>query len=412
MPRTRYGTPLWIPRSASRTRGAPSRQERHPRLTDTVETDVAVVGAGLTGTLIACQLARAGRRVVLLEADRAGATAALDAGWIVETPGVPFRELRARHGLKAARHLYEATRKSALDVAAFLRRLGTNVGLDGRESLLLPAPFEDPKALEREQQARAEAGLDAVWLPPRRIAAEVRVDQPRGGLKTHSEGVVDPYRAWRALLKAALAARAALYEQSPVTRVKVGRRAAEVVTPGGLVRADAVVIATGTPRPLVPSLQRHVRVDHTYAVATEPLAGALRPRLPAGTIVRTAGNKQKALTLTREGRVLVQGGDQPAVPARRQDRALVQRAGELMYELSVLYPALSGVQPEFAWAAPRVTARDGLMLIGPHRNLPRHLFALGLGATGLSGAWLAARVLLRRLAGEAETADETFGFGR
>ena len=73
-----------------------------------------------------------------------------------------------------------------------------------------------------------------------------------------------------------------------------------------------------------------------------------------------------------------------------------------MYELSLMHPAISGVLPEYAWAAPRVTGRDGLMLVGPHRNFPRHLFALGLGSTGLAGAWLASRILLRHYTGEPE----------
>jgi glycine/D-amino acid oxidase-like deaminating enzyme len=68
--------------------------------------------------------------------------------------------------------------------------------------------------------------------------------------------------------------------------------------------------------------------------------------------------------------------------------------------------------PDYAWAAPRVTGRDGLMLVGAHRNFPRHLFALGLGSTGLAGAWLASRILLRLFTGEAESGDEIFGFSR
>ena len=66
--------------------------------------------------------------VVLLEAARFGDRAALDAGWLLETPGVDFLELQAALGLKDARRAYEASRKAALDVAAFLRRLGPKLG--------------------------------------------------------------------------------------------------------------------------------------------------------------------------------------------------------------------------------------------------------------------------------------------
>ena len=55
---------------------------------------------------------------------------------------------------------------------------------------------------------------------------------------------------------------------------------------------------------------------------------------------------------------------------------------------------------------------DGLPYIGPHRNFPRHLFALGLGRHGVGRAWLAARILLRQIAGEPAKGDELFGFSR
>ena len=39
-------------------------------------------------------------------------------------------------------------------------------------------------------------------------------------------------------------------------------------------------------------------------------------------------------------------------PERLQDKTLVQRANELMYELTKLYPPISGVMPEYGWDVP------------------------------------------------------------
>jgi len=60
---------------------------------------------------------------------------------------------------------------------------------------------------------------------------------------------------------------------------------------------------------------------------------------------------------------------------------------------------------------PYSVARDGLPLIGPHRNYPHHLFALGLG-TNPAAAFLASRVLVRHLTSNVDKADEAFGFAR
>ena len=106
------------------------------------------------------------------------------------------------------------------------------------------------------------------------------------------------------------------------------------------------------------------------------------------------------------------GADQPALPDRARAKALVQRTGQLMYELTTIYPAISGLQAEWSWDFVHHETADGLPYLGPHRNFPRHLFALGAGRHGPAVAWLAARILLRQYCGEPVKGDELFGFAR
>ena len=84
----------------------------------------------------------------------------------------------------------------------------------------------------------------------------------------------------------------------------------------------------------------------------------------------------------------------------------------MMYELSLLYPAISGVQPAASWAGLDYDTADGLPFLGPHRNYPRHLFAFGSSRHGAGLAWTAARLALRYVAGEQTRADQALGFAR
>ena len=114
----------------------------------------------------------------------------------------------------------------------------------------------------------------------------------------------------------------------------------------------------------------------------------------------------------KEDRVLIEGADQDPVPPRARAQALVQRTGQLMYQFSLLYPSISGTLPEMSWAYTFDDTVDGLPYIGPHRNFPHHLFALGLARHGVAAAWLAAKVLTRQVTGEPGKGDDLFGFGR
>ena len=100
------------------------------------------------------------------------------------------------------------------------------------------------------------------------------------------------------------------------------------------------------------------------------------------------------------------------VGSRLRDKAVVQRTAQLMYELSLRHPVISGLPAAWGWRVPVAYTPDGLPWIGTHRNYPFHFFALALGWHGESLAWFAARAALRHWQGESRTADDQLGFSR
>jgi glycine/D-amino acid oxidase-like deaminating enzyme len=96
---------------------------------------------------------------------------------------------------------------------------------------------------------------------------------------------------------------------------------------------------------------------------------------------------------------------------KQRPGVLIQRTGQLMYELLTMNPVISGLQPQYGWEMSYGETADGLMYIGPHRNFPHHLFALG-GTDSLTGSFLSARILLRAVQGEPEKADSAFSWTR
>jgi hypothetical protein len=93
------------------------------------------------------------------------------------------------------------------------------------------------------------------------------------------------------------------------------------------------------------------------------------------------------------------------------EKTLVQRTGQLMYELSRMYPAISGILPAYGWQVPMATTVDGVMYAGPHRNFPRHLFVWATRHDPAQ-AFLASRVLLRHYLGDPHRDDKYFAFTR
>jgi len=390
-----------------------SRRPDYLRLKGEIRTEVVVVGGGLTGCACAAAFATAGVKVVLLDADRIGAgETARSPGLLRQDLDASFQDSAALHGLRTARHVWQGLRRASLDFAAALRRLGVRSGLARQDVVLLTRAGSDAvRRLQREYHARRDAGVEATWLTPRALASETAI---AGGAGIRTEGeAIDPYRTCLGLAAAAAARGAGLHEKTTVRRIRAGRKFVQIKTDGAIVTADAVVIATGALPDDLRALRRHFQPRQSCAVVTGPLPAAAR---------RDAGRRATALSDTHhpphllrwlpDDRVLFSGAEEAPLPARQRDRQLVARANELMYELTTFYPAISGVPPEWAWETIHYGSPDGLPVVGPHRNFPRHLFALGHGRHGAGVAWLAARVLLRAYLGEQSKGDDVYGFAR
>lgn len=375
--------------------------------------DAVVVGGGLTGCAAAYALAAAGLRVVLLEAARVGhGNTAFSSGWISEDPGVAFGELESAIGLRAARHAFHSWRRAALDFIALLKRLDVKCHLEARTAVTLARTLEQAARLTRDRKARLGAGLDAPMLNARAIWNDLAIDAT-AGLRSKDGATIDPYRACLGLASAAAERGALLFERSAARRIRFSRKSADVLTANGSIRTAHVVIATAVPTPLFKALQRHFWFRTSYLVLSERVPAKTRALLGnRATIVRDTAVPPHIVRWVGDEHVLVCGADGEEAPPRRRDKIIVQRTGQLMYELSTLYPDVSGLQPAYGWAADYARTVDGLPYIGPHRNYPHHLFAFGDASHSATGAYLASRILLRHCSEELDSADEAYSFNR
>jgi glycine/D-amino acid oxidase-like deaminating enzyme len=404
--RTRYGASPWIHDFPS------TRRPDYPKLRGEHTTDVVIVGGGLTGCATAHACAMAGLKPILVEANRVGqGGAGRTAGLLLPEPGPAFRDIAQAHGLRAARRIFETWAKGASAAAAMLRRLKIPGGIEATDNLVV-AFRGDEKTLQREQAAREEAGLDARALTQKQVRQATALDAV-AAMRLREGFTVDPYRACVGLATTAGRRGAALFERSPVKKVRTGSKRVEVLLDGGSISAQTLIVTTGIATAEFKPLRRHFKRREAYLVLTAPVPAGIRKQLGRrDATLRDMRSPRHRLRWTSDDRILIAGADQDETSPRMRDAVLVQRTGQLMYELLMMYPAISGLQPEYGWDLPYGETADGLMYIGPHRNYPRHLFALGSGGDSITGAFVAARILARAVRGEAEKGDAVFGWAR
>ena len=141
---------------------------RYPAPTEDLETDVCVVGAGIAGLTVAYELARAGRRVVVLDdgvvgGGETGRTTAHLATSFDDT----YHEVERMHGAAAARLLAESFVAGVDTIERIVRDEAIDcdfVRLDGWWFPAVHNGKEERQTLERERDAAHRAGLTDVEL--------------------------------------------------------------------------------------------------------------------------------------------------------------------------------------------------------------------------------------------------------
>jgi glycine/D-amino acid oxidase-like deaminating enzyme len=245
--------------------------------------DVAIVGSGITGLNAALELARAGRSVVVLDAEDLGHGASTrNAGYVGRSLKHSFGELMQRHGTAYAVAVYREMQAAFDAVATRVREEQIECGFKIRGRLVLtkaPRQYDD---IARELELRkTHLGSDFTMLPRAALRDEIASDLFCGGALIPDLGSIHPGLYHRGLLERARAAGATLIGRTPVERiVAAGGGGFEVTTPLGMTRARDVLVATnGYTGPLMPWLQRRLIPFDAYMIATEPVAPAVMNRL-------------------------------------------------------------------------------------------------------------------------------------
>ncbi|SOC18724.1 NAD(P)/FAD-dependent oxidoreductase [Rhodobacter maris] len=365
-----------------------------PALKGEIRADICVVGAGYTGLSAALHLARAGRRVVVLEAHRAGFGASgRNGGQIGSGQRLDMITLEKMLGGGAARRLWDM----AEEAKALTYALAAEAGVPTHHGIAHTArkASELRWLTEEAEHLATHYGYDKIELLDR-AATQALIPSPRfiGADLDRDAGHVHPLNLSLGLARLAEAAGAVLHEMSPVTHIAHGATASapsRVETAAGHVIADQVILAAnGYLDRLEPDIAARVMPINNYIVATEPL-GARAQEVFTRDIA--AHDLKFVVNYWRlhEDRLIFGGGETVSYRFPRDIAAKVRKP------LEEIYPQLQGVRLTHAWGGTlAITVNRMPCFRRPAPNC--------LSASGFSGHGVALAIHAGRLMAEAATA--------
>lgn len=361
-----------------------------PPLDQPVRADVAIIGAGITGALVADALADAGASVVVLDRrDVATGSTAASTGLLQFELDTELAELIKLAGERAAVRAWQMSVEAIDAIGRLAAALDCGAGFSPRPSLYVATDRRSGERLRREAEVRQAHGFPSEFLSRQQLR-EIASVPAHGAIRSSAGGEVDPYRLTHALLTRAADRGARIHDRTEVTAYEDRPGGVRLATSRGhSVEADRVVLALGYEIP--PMLRADlVTLTSTYAIVTEPVESY--PGWDGQEMVWEAVRPYTYLRTTPDGRILVGGEDVPFRDPQRRDRLLPSKAKRLARRMTGMLPEIPA-EPAFAWTGTFGETRDGLPYVGEAPEFPHGLFALGYGGNGITFGYIAAEVL-------------------
>ncbi len=378
----RHGRPLWLDQSG------PKR--KYPRHRGSLDTDVVIIGGGITGAICAYLFSQAGVRVALVESKLIGrGSTVASTALLMQEPDRDFTDLAGRFGRAATREIWKSLGRATRDISKTIKTLKLKVDLCECDSVYFTSDPGKVKALRKEFDARKAVGLPGRWLSAASLHRMTGI-KAQAAIATSGNAQLNPMRACLGFLAAAATRGAHIFERSQARSVKTTEAGVEVRTSGGTIAAACIIVATGYATREFRGLVGRFRMRDTYVLATRRLQASRRRRVMAWDTDRP----YHYLRWTEDGRLIVGGGDTPHRASKGSQRRIATARAHLLTYLAGICPELADEKPEYAWEGLFAETPDGLPYIGPHARYPRHLFALGYGGNGITGSFLAAKMLV------------------
>ena len=366
-----------------------------------------MVGAGITGALIAEAATDIGLQTVILDRRQPahGSTAASTALLQFEID-TPLLRLVDTIGFERASRAWLRSLQAVDGLRNLVRKLAIPCAFREREALYLAGDVLGARELAKEARLRQSIGLPSEYLDQANLLLRSGIRRD-AALLSRGAADVNPVRLTHGLLQVALQRGAALHCPVQLSEIAPSGQHVGMVTEDGVeIEAKALVFATGYELAKGVPTDGHRR-SSTWAFATQPQPDALR--VLGESVIWEASDPYLYLRSTTDGRLVVGGEDEELDDAEKRDALIAQKVLALQRKTKALLPWLD-TEADYSWAGTFGESETGLPTIGPVPGM-RHCYAvLGYGGNGITFGYLAAELMRGYLSGNPDPDAAHFAF--
>lgn len=382
-----------------------------PSLQNSTKGDVIVIGAGISGALVADQLCKAGLDVIMLDKRHSGcgSTAASTALLQYEID-TPLRELIQKVGIDHAVRSYKLCLESISILEKICHKFKNQSDFKKKPSFQFTSTKSALADHQKEFELRKQYKIsNTTWLNPNDIKEKFGFEKT-GGILSRDGAQVDPFKLTHQLIQSHFKKNnLRVFDNTKVTEIEHKKNSVIVKTDTGFkVEAKKLVIACGYESQKY--LPKKVEIQKsTYAIVSEVMDK--KEIWFKDALIWETADPYIYLRKTSDNRILIGGKDDDFYNPKKRDHNLPMKVKLLEKSFKRLYPTVP-FRTDYRWAGTFCGTKDGLPYIGSIPERPHTYFALGFGGNGITFSIIAAQIIKDLISGRKNENQVIFDFNR
>lgn len=377
-------------------------------LTKNIETDVLVVGGGVTGAICAYYLTKNNINTTLIEKGRIGhLSTSVTTSLLQYELDDNLSELTEALFLKDAIKAYKLGLKALDEIENFINDHGNFCDYIKRDTLLYTSKQSEIKAIESEFKQRKDHGFNVEYID--KSNNPYSFDLKAGIISKNGGAEIDPYKFTNQLIEVSQRNGLNVYENTEAKTINYINDGVEIETCYGYkIKANKVIVATGYNTTLF--TKRNFATKYTtFNIATKPVE--IIHGWKDNILIRDNCDPYNYLRTTVDNRMIIGGEDVEFKYI--DDNKLAQEKYEILEQrLKSMFKDIKNIEIEYKYCGCFATTKDNLGFIGPdpkHKNL---WYCLGYGANGILFAILGGIMLSKLYKNEVDEDMRLFEISR
>lgn len=380
----------------------------YPSISSDINTEILIIGSGITGALMAYKLISEGKKIVL--ADRRdvcnGSTAASTALLQYEVD-VPLHELIKLRGEKCAVDSYNNGKKAIFDLRTIIDTIKSDCGFEFKKSIYFTSFKKDIPFLKNEFKIRKQLGFDVSWLNKQDL--EKIGLNALAAIESKTAAVIDPFKLAGDLLYYCQQNGMQIFDRTNITNIHSQKGKCIAQTDSKCtITADHVIHCTGYESTETIN-EKIVDLKSTFAIASESM-----PEIPIGlknAVMWDTSSPYFYYRATSDNRIIMGGGDEEFKDPKKRDNLLPKKELFLLKQFQKRFPN-SDFKLDYSWAGTFGETKDGLPYFGKPDPKKNEHYVLGFGGNGITFSVMGMNSILDSINNKKNQDLEYYRFGR